>query len=214
VAGKKLKGLIIACILLSGCESTYYNAWEKVGVHKRDILVDRIEDTQQSQEDTQEQFKDALEQYRAVVNFDGGDLEKLYYKLNDEFEASETTAAEIKNNIDSVENVAEDLFDEWAEELNQIKNSRLRRDSENKLRATRNEYTKLIRAMQRSEKAVYPVLDTLRDQVLYLKHNLNANAISSLKGELATVDQDVSRLIGAMQNSINEANKFISKMAK
>jgi hypothetical protein len=210
--GKILKGLSIICVLLSGCESTYYNAWEKVGVHKRDILVDRIEETQESQQDTQEQFKDALEQYRAVVNFDGGDLKKLYYKLNDEFEASEQEAAEIKKNIEAVEDVAEDLFDEWAEELTQIKNSTLRRDSENKLRITRSECTKLIKAMKRAEKTVYPVLDTLRDQVLYLKHNLNAKAISSLKSELAMVDQDVSRLIGAMQNSINEANKFIEKM--
>jgi hypothetical protein len=39
-------GLVIAAVvLLVGCESTYYSAMESIGSHKRDILVDRIEDT-------------------------------------------------------------------------------------------------------------------------------------------------------------------------
>tara|TARA_B100001964_G_C14082329_1_gene530880 strand:- start:142 stop:360 length:219 start_codon:yes stop_codon:yes gene_type:complete len=65
----------LACsLLLAACESTYYDAWEKVGAHKRDILIDRIEEVQEAQVEGQEQFKDALEQFRAVVNFDGGKL--------------------------------------------------------------------------------------------------------------------------------------------
>lgn len=117
---------VLLMIMLSGCETAYYNAWEKVGVHKRDLLVDRIEDTQDAQEDTQEQFKDALEQYRAVVNFDGGDLEKLYNKLNSEYEDSETAAQAIADNISRVEDVADDLFEEWENELAMIKNRSLR----------------------------------------------------------------------------------------
>ncbi len=204
--------LSASLVLLAGCETAYYNAWEKVGVHKRDILVDRIEDTQEAQEDTQEQFKDALEQYRAVVTFDGGNLEKLYYRLNDEFEASEAAAKKIADHIDAVEDVAEDLFDEWQEELTLYKDQRLRRDSEGKLRNTRNQYSRLIKTMRRAEKSVHPVLDTLRDQTLYLKHNLNAQAIASLKGELTRIDADVTRLITEMQKSINEANTFIENI--
>ncbi|WIO74337.1 DUF2959 domain-containing protein [Porticoccaceae bacterium LTM1] len=204
--------LITICALFAGCETAYYNAWEKVGVHKRDILVDRIEDTQEAQEDTQEQFKDALEQYRAVVNFDGGNLERLYNKLNAEFEDSEEAAGEIAERIAAVEDVAEDLFDEWREELKLYKNERLRRDSERKLNATKTQYRELLASMRRAEKSVHPVLDTLRDQTLYLKHNLNARAIDSLKGELTRIDADVNRLIAEMQRSIDEANRFINKI--
>ena len=120
--------LVALMLALAGCETAYYNAWEKVGIHKRDLLVDRIEDTQDAQEETQEQFKDALEQYRAVVNFDGGDLEKLYNKLNAEYEDSNAAAMAIADNIDRVEDVAADLFKEWENELAQIKNSNLRKD--------------------------------------------------------------------------------------
>lgn len=206
--------LVVTLLALAGCETAYYNAWEKVGVHKRDILVDRIEDTQDAQEDTQEQFKDALEQYRSVVQFDGGNLEKLYYKLDAEYQDSEEAVREIGERIEAVENVADDLFEEWQEELSLYTNARLRRDSESKLRATRDQYRRLVGSMKRAEKSTRPVLNTLRDQTLYLKHNLNAQAVASLKGELESIDADVSRLIKQMQVSIDEANRFIDNLRK
>ena len=63
--------------------------------------------------------------------------------------------------------------------------------------------------MKRAEAKIQPVLTVFNDQVLYLKHNLNAQAISALKGELNAVESDVSALIIAMERSINEANAFI-----
>ena len=204
--------LALAATLLAGCETAYYSAWEKLGVEKRDILVDRIEDTQQAQQDAQEEFKDALEQYRSVVNFDGGDLEKLYNKLSAEYEDSEAAAKAISQHIESVENVAQDLFDEWQREIGEIQSANLRNDSARKLRETKTRYKQLIATMRSAERSVYPVLTTLKDQVLYLKHNLNARAISSLKGELRSIDADVNRLIGQMQRSIDEANSFIERL--
>ncbi|MGV6807943.1 MAG: DUF2959 domain-containing protein [bacterium] len=212
---KRITTFLLAAVMLlglAGCETAYYNAWEKVGVHKRDILVDRIEDTQKAQEDTQEQFRDALEQYRSVVNFDGGDLERQYDKLNGEYEKSEAAANEIASRIKAVKDVAEDLFDEWEDELDQYTDQTLRRSSARQLQDTRNRYAKLVSTMERAETAVHPVLDTLRDRVLYLKHNLNARAIGSLKGELSTIDANVNRLINEMQASIDEANRFIGSL--
>lgn len=204
--------LFTLVLILVGCETAYYNAWEKMGVHKRDLLVDRIEDTQEAQEGTQEQFKDALEQYRAVVNFDGGDLEKLYNKLNAEYEDSNRAAEAIAENISRVEDVADDLFGEWEDELALINNRSLRQDSASKLHDTRFKYQQMVTSMRKAEKSVHPVLESLRDQVLYLKHNLNARAISALKGELNTINGDVNKLILNMQKSIDEANLFINRI--
>lgn len=204
--------LIFSCLLLSGCETVYYDGMEQLGIHKRDILIDRIEEAQESQEDAQEQFKDALEQFRSVAQFDGGDLEDMYNKLNDEYEDSVSAAEDISDRVDSVEDVAEDLFKEWNKENGEYTSASLRKDSEKKLKSTRRQYEGLLRSMRSAEKTVEPVLATLKDQVLYLKHNLNARAIASLKGELQTVNADVDRLINAMQKSINESKSFIAQM--
>ena len=211
----KLAAIIPAAatlVLLSGCESVYYDTMEQFGIHKREILIDRIEDAQDAQEEGQEQFKDALEQFQAVVNFDGGNLEVVYNKLNDEYEDSVDAAETIRDRIDQVEDVAEDLFDEWTAELEQYSNASLRRDSERQLRETRRRYERLMSSMRRAEQTIDPVLASLKDNVLYLKHNLNARAIASLKGELSTVNQDVENLISAMQRAIAESNAFIEDM--
>jgi len=180
--------LLTAVISLTACETVVYDALEKVGYHKRDILIDRIDAAQASQTEGQEQFKSALEQFKSVINFDGGDLEVTYDLLNDEYEASVDAADEIHERIDSVKNVADALFDEWQEELEQYSNASLRRDSERQLKDTRRRYSKVLGAMRRAEKAIDPVLASLKDNTLYLKHNLNARAIASLKNELGTVD--------------------------
>lgn len=204
--------LLTTVISLTACETVVYDALEKVGYHKRDILIDRIDAAQASQTEGQEQFKSALEQFKSVINFDGGDLEVTYDQLNDEYEASVDAADEIHERIDSVKNVADALFDEWQEELEQYSNASLRRDSERQLKDTRRRYSKVLGAMRRAEKAIDPVLASLKDNTLYLKHNLNARAIASLKNELGTVDNDVNALVTAMQQAINESNAFIDEL--
>lgn len=202
----------LAVLMFSSCQSAYYNTMEQFGVHKRDILVDRITDAQTAQQEGQEQFQDALEQFRSVVNFDGGELEAVYEKLNNEFEDSEDAATAIRDRIKDVENVADALFDEWADELELYSNQTLRRESESQLRETRTRYERLIASMHRAEDTLDPVLDSLRDNTLYLKHNLNARAIASLRGELDSIDNNVDVLIAAMQAAIAESDSFIAQM--
>ena len=111
-----------------------------------------------------------------------------------------------------MESVADALFDEWQEELEQFTSQNLHRDSERQLRDTRRRYSRLISSMRRAESAIDLVLATLKDNVLYLKHNLNARAIASLRGELGNVNADVDKLIEAMQKTIDESNSFIAEM--
>lgn len=202
----------VVVFLFTACESAYYGTMEQLGVHKRDILVDRIGEAQSAQQQGQEQFRDALEQFRSVVNFDGGELQRVYDRLNTEFEDSEEAAQRIRDRITAVDSVAAALFDEWGDELELYTNQALRRDSEQQLRDTRTRYTRLIGAMRRAEATLDPVLNSLRDNVLYLKHNLNARAIASLRGELDTINTDVDRMIDAMELAIAESDRFIAEM--
>lgn len=207
---------LIACItfatLLGGCSTAYYSALEKVGIEKRDILVDRVEEARDAQQEGQEQFRDALEQYRSVIAFEGGELEDQYNELRDEYEDSQEAANNIRERIDAVEDVANDLFDEWEEELGSYTNAALKRDSQRKLTATRRQYEQLISTMRKSEDRLEPALNTMQNQVLYLKHNLNARAIASLEQEAASVARDVDALLKSMQQSIDEANEFLKGM--
>ncbi len=212
--GPKWVLMVCAILCLSACETAYYGAMEKVGIHKREIMSDRIVEARDAQEEAKQEFRSALERFSTELGFDGGDLEEKYEGLNDAFEASEGKAQAVSDRIDAVEDVAGALFDEWEDELAQYSNDRLRRESQSQLRQTQDRYKRMLAAMHRAEKRMNPVLDTFRDQVLYLKHNLNARAIASLKSEFGSLEKDINRLIGEMERSITQANQFIETLGK
>jgi len=204
--------IIVMSLFLFSCQSAYYAAWEKVGVEKRDILINRVEDAKDSQQDAQEQFSSALEQLSALIKFDGGELQKAYDLLKDEFEASEKAADKVSDRINKVESVAEALFDEWNDELDKYTNANLRRDSKKRLANTQQRYKTLLSSMRKAEAKMPPVLSALRDNVLYLKHNLNANVIGSLQGEFNGIKSDINQLIKEMNKAIKESTTFIEAM--
>jgi hypothetical protein len=193
------------------CSQAYYGALEKVGIHKRDIMVDRVQEAKQSQQEAKEQFQSALEEFSSVANFQGGDLEDTYKKLNKELQKSEARADEVTARIDSVEDVSIALFKEWEQELDLYESPKLRTQSEQQLKDTKVRYEQLMAAMRLAESRIEPVLKPFRDQVLFLKHNLNAKAIASLRGELIQVESDTDKLIKELEASIAEAERFIQE---
>lgn len=200
----------LSLFFFSGCSSTYYSAMEKVGVHKRDIMVDRVEEARDSQTEAQEQFKSALEQFDSVVKLKETNLKKAYDSLNREYELSSEAAELVSARIEKVESVAEDLFDEWESELDQYQSRELQRSSREQLRKTQSRYKEMLASMLQAEASMEPVLKIFRDNVLFLKHNLNAQAIGSLQGEFANLKGEIDVLIRRMNEAIESSNKFIA----
>jgi hypothetical protein len=206
--------LPLMVVLVAGCQTAYYGAMEKIGHPKRDILVDRVKDARDDQEAAKKQFASALEEFTSVTGFKGGQLQEAYDTLSAAYERSKSKADDVHTSIAKVDNVAQALFKEWEGELEQYTNEGLRRESARKLTQTRDRYAQLIEAMKRVESRIAPVLDTFHDQVLFIKHNLNAQAIASLQGQLGGIENDVGALIKEMEISIAEANRFIGEMGK
>ncbi|MCG7897900.1 MAG: DUF2959 domain-containing protein [Candidatus Thiodiazotropha weberae] len=204
--------IALLLILLTGCSSVYYDTMESVGYHKRDILVDRVEAAKDAQTDAQEQFKSALDQFASVIRLEESDLKRAYDDLNHEFESSESAAQEVTDRIDKVESVAEDLFEEWQEELELYENQKLKAASKQQLSKTKSRYRSMLKSMRQAEKTMQPVLNNFRDNVLYLKHNLNAQAIGSLRGEFGNLKADITNLINRMNQSIKRSDEFIRDM--
>ncbi len=203
---------VFALFFFSGCSSTYYGAMEKVGVHKRDILVDRVEDGRDSQQQAQKQFQSALEQFHSVVKLEETDLKKAYDKLNNEYEKSKKAADDVSTRINKIESVADALFKEWKGELKQYESKELRRSSEEQLKTTKVRYNEMLVSMKAAEKTMEPVLKIFHDNVLFLKHNLNAQAIGSLQSEFTNLEGQIGELIKSMNVAIDSSNKFIADL--
>ncbi|MCK8083399.1 DUF2959 domain-containing protein [Vibrio cyclitrophicus] len=204
--------IVLSIFTLTGCQSAYYSAMEQVGYHKRDIMVDRVEDAKESQQDAQEEFTSALEALSSLTNFSGGDLEDMYNQINDKYQDSEKAAQNVSDRIAAIEDVSDALFEEWQGELDLYTSDSLRRSSEQKLRETKSSYQTMLSAMKRAEKKMDPVLNTLRDNTLYLKHNLNASAVGSLQGEFMSLEKDIAYAIEQMNAAIAESDKFLAQL--
>lgn len=205
----RIPALLLVLGLVAGCQSTYYNTLEKFGYAKRDILVDRVEDATETQAEVKQQFKDAYQAFDALLNLQSTDLQSRYETLNAAYEDSRDKAEELSDRVQSIESVADALFEEWQTELDQYTNAALRRSSEAKLGETRQRYQQYLKSLKRAEAKVAPVLAVFKDQVLYLKHNLNAEKVSALKGEVRRFDSDVQGLVQEMDRSIADARRFI-----
>lgn len=204
--------LLPALCLAAGCNTLYFGTMEKFGIHKRDLFVERVKEARDTQAETKQQFVTAMEQFKSVVHFQGGVLEKEYNTLNVTLKRSEAGADDVRKRIRSVEEVSQALFNEWRDEIKQYASDTLRAASQRQLDSTRAKYTQLIAAMKQAEAKLDPVLTPLRDQVLFMKHNLNARAISALDGELGAIQSNVDRLVRDMESAIAEADAFIASL--
>jgi hypothetical protein len=204
--------IVLRVIILSlfvGCQTTYYAVWEQLGKEKRHLLEDQVEKARSDQEEASEQFKDVLTRIKEMYGFEGGDLEEFYNKLKSDYEECERRADIVTTRIDKVEQIAADLFVEWEKEIEDISNSKLRSQSKKSLALTKRRYARLRVAMREAESSMEPVLTHLNDYVLYLKHNLNAQAVGALKEEVGDIEGEVDRLIKDMSKSIKEAEEFL-----
>ncbi len=195
-----------------GCQTTYYMVWEKLGKEKRHLLKSNLEKVQEEQQDASEQFQTVLDRIKEMYGFEGGELESFYSRLSSDYNECEKRAETVRERIENVEQIADDLFSEWEDEIALISNEKLKNDSKQSLDQTRRRYDQMHRAMAKAEKSMVPVLGNLRDYVLYLKHNLNAQAISSLKKEMQDIEEQVQVLIDDINRSIAEADQFIKKI--
>ncbi len=206
--------MVLAATILvgSGCRSTYYSMMESMGQHKRDLLRRNVERARDEQAKAGEQFSNALDRLRTLYGDTGSDLEKTYDRLQSVYERSESQAEDVRERVKEMDQVAKDLFVEWEKELDEIGNARLRTDSASKLRETRSRYDDLSRSMHESTRRMDPILAKLKDQVLYLKHNLNAQSLGTLQGEAQLIQADIQRLLDEMDSAIAEANAFVETL--
>jgi hypothetical protein len=204
--------LALLLVLAAGCRSTYYAAYETFGVYKRDLLKKSVVAARDEQKGAQAQFKDALTRLKEITGFQGGALEKQYTSLKSEYDDCASRANAVKKRIRDVETVSSDLFAEWEKEIQQIGTPSLRDASKQQLKATRQKYEELHTALISAEQSMEPVLKQLNDYVLFLKHNLNAQAIASLQGESVNIQNEISRLIDQMNKSIARADEFIKSI--
>lgn len=210
VMGRVAGALVVVAVM--GCSTAYYSTWEMLGKEKRDLLRSNVEEVRDDQQEAADQFESALDRLRELYDVDAGELEDVYDKLSTDYEKSKDRAEDLSDQIDKIDSIANDLFDEWEEEIGEISSPDLQAKSRQKLAESKASYSSLEAALRKSEASMEPVLTQLNDNVLYLKHNLNAAAVGGLSAEAAKIETDIEGLIADMEASIAEADRFLQSL--
>ncbi len=203
---------LVIAVSAAGCDRWYYGTMKKFGMEKRDILVKRVREARESQQEVREEFRTALERFKSVIEVEGGALEEKYEKLDKQLRRAEDRVRGVDDRIRSIRDVSADLLKEWDRELKQYSDRTLRAESARELDETRRRCDALVASMVRAQEKIEPVLRPLRDRVLFLKHNLNAQAIGAIDAELLKVRTEVDALVRDLEASIAEAERFIEAM--
>ncbi|MDO9141817.1 MAG: DUF2959 domain-containing protein [Methylobacter sp.] len=203
---------LISGFLAKKMRTVYYSARESIGEHKRDIVVAHVEQACVGLQETRDEFEDALERFKTLVCINETTLDHKYNLLNRQYHFCCAKSDAVSDRIRAITEVSEALFTEWESELDEYTSRNLRAHSKQQLKAARQNYVRLIRSMQRAEAKIQPVLAAFKDQVLYLKHNLNAQAIAALRHEFIEIGIDISQLINAMEQTIAEASQFVAAL--
>jgi hypothetical protein len=197
-------------ILAKKIRTVYYSARESIGEHKRDIVLSHVKHACTGLQETKNEFEDALERFKTLVCVNETALDHKYNLLNRQYQFCCAKSEAVSDRIRAIEEVSEALFAEWERELDEYTNRNLRNHSKQQLKAAKQNYLRLIKSMQKAEAKIQPVLAVFKDQVLYLKHNLNAQAIAALRHEFIEIGIDISQLIRAMEQTIAEASQFVA----
>jgi hypothetical protein len=209
--------VMVALLLAAGCQTArtaYYNAWEGMGYAKRERLADNVKAARTEQDEAKKQFASALEEFKSVTNYNGGELEPIYKKLKASYDECVSQAGDVNSKIASVKHVGDALFDEWQGEVGQIKDDdSLQKQSQVLLDKTKASYAEMTQRMDSAAATMQPVLTKFNNRVLFIKANLNAQAIASLKGTELDLGKDIDKLIKEMEASIAEADQFISEIS-
>lgn len=195
--------------------NAYYQSRESLlGHHKRDIVVAQVDQACVSLRDSRDQFVDALEKFKSIARQDDTPLDQRYQLLKKRYDSCRNKADQVGLRIKTIEEVSDALFAEWESELELYSNRALRARSQQQLKKSRQQYGRLLKTLQIAESRMQPVLAAFQDQVLYLKHNLNAHAIAALRHEFIDMGVDISRLIEVMEKTISEASQFVSVLVE
>ena len=204
---------VLALLLTStGCTRTYVAAWNKLGWETRELLVDQVGDTRARQEAAKEQFTSALEQFKATFNYDGGQLEDAYNKLQKDYDRCAAQADDLQNEIAGMKRLGKAMFDEWEDDIEAQTVPEYKTAMTQQRKDTLKAYEDMVAKMDEAAAKMGPVLEAFEGRVLFLKSSLNAQAIASLQTNADELIDGIEVLIAEMNQSIAEADEFIAAM--
>lgn len=206
--------VFLVCIgLFSGCTTTHFSVWEKLGYQKREILQSRVERAR-------DHFQVALDNFGLLASASepltaqgasASDVASWLQVLRGAYRRALKSASTLSAQIQQVDDVGMALFDEWEAEIDNTASSAQRSADQQELADTRRAYNVLIGSMRRSEVGVSPVLTAVEDSMRSLDAE-SAQGVDNPGSGFLSLQGDLERLSGEFRRSIGLADEFANSL--
>ncbi|MFT5286018.1 MAG: hypothetical protein ACI8TQ_002186 [Planctomycetota bacterium] len=209
-----LSSLALASTLLLGsCQAMYLSAMETIGVDKREIMFERIEDASDAAVISSQRIDEAYQIYRGMIFEEAGDLYEAHDLLTFFLELCHDGAEDYQERIEKIQAVATPMFEEWKAESGEIHDDELRRKGRTNFTKAVTQYEQLMRAMRDVDADTTPLLNRFRDHVLFMKINLNTNAWDPLRKHDVDFANELSMLTRRMDVVQERIEKFLNTVS-
>lgn len=197
---------------LTGCQSTYYDAMNYVGVDKREILLGRADSARQAQQEASDKLAALLELFHAVVEGPEHERAAKFTQLQQTYQGAQLAADRLAQRNDALRDVGDALFDEWNQALarQQDQNRRFQRAEE--LQRSQELYAPLIEAMQEAQRHMDPLLLGVRNDILSMKDDIEDGDASEYAAEAKRLDIEINQQRQRMQTVIERNEAFIAQL--
>jgi hypothetical protein len=194
--------------------SRVFGGGDGKGPGEVDDLLGRIERVYVECELSQQSSRAALEALQTLTSPDfRGDPVSAYAVFAQAVIDSDKQSAKLTTSIGPMKKSAEPFFDQWASDLSMYSSMDMRLHSQNRLTETRERYDAILVALEPAAMAYEVFNETLSDHVLFLTHDFNAGAVSSIEGEVVALTEHTQELDSLFVEARDAAQAYVRSAA-
>lgn len=198
-------------LLATACAGT---SERSESIEQVDELLRRIERVQAESAVAKESAHSALNELCTLVSPGfKGDAAMAFAKFVAASDASEEQGETLRDSVEPMRDAADALFRRWTKDMEAFGNSRMRQRSQTRLDETRTSYQSIVGASQAAQIALDAFHDDLRDHATFLRHDLNANSVASLRGDVRQLREQIEGLDMRFDATVAAARAYVESAA-
>jgi Protein of unknown function (DUF2959) len=184
----------------------------QAGPEQTTKFLKTVEGTVKAIGESRAQLQKTVATYNSITEMTATDLKGAYKDLNKDVEGSEKKVVEGRPKVDEMNTAAEGYFAAWKASAAAISDPDLRKRSEERLADAQARFAKIAVAGKDARQSFDTLMTDVKDQSTFLGHDLNANAIATLKPNAAKFNDRANTVFTKVDGVTKMFEEYIASM--
>ena len=211
-----LVGLACGCLALA---TTPFDAQSKKESKEADKFRTQGEQARVAIEKARDQLQKTVAAYDALLGANDKKLQSSHKKLTQEVDKTGKVVEEGREKIAAFQETAKGFFVQWKEGVEAISTDSIRKASEQRLAAARNEFQNMSDNLTAAREEYEPLMQSLREQVMLTSQDLTVETVTLLREGVATelhakaekVFAGIERILSKEKASEEQVNEILDE---